>query len=108
MNQPYDIFFTGSTNPRECIMIGGIRGTEDAIYLEFRTPNIPAAETQTTVSAFAATVYRSAYRMCHSALVRRLYCPGFTQRPDTCRYVRMDDELSLGHGHRWHQAYPYV
>lgn len=50
MNEPYDIFFTGSTNPRECIMIGGIRGTEQAVYLEFRTPNIPMVETQTTVS----------------------------------------------------------
>ena len=49
MNEPYDIFFTGSTNPRECIMIGGIRGTEQAVYLEFRTPNIPMVETQTTV-----------------------------------------------------------
>lgn len=45
-----DIFFTGSTNPRECIMIGGVRGTEHAVFLSFQTESIPMAETVTRVS----------------------------------------------------------
>lgn len=51
MNAPiYDIFFTGSTDPRRCIMIGGIGGIESAVYLEFRTLTVPSVETTTTVS----------------------------------------------------------